>query len=483
MKPLSSNAPRNVLIVMSDEHRRDAAGFMDHPFVQTPSLDRLAMRGTIFNNAYTPSPICVSARAALATGNYIHRTGNWDSAAPYTGEPKSWMHSVRDTGAEVVSFGKLHFRSSGDDNGFSKEILPMHVLNGIGWTVGLLREDPPRFHASAEFAADVGMGESDYIRYDRAVTQTAVDWLSNRKATDTPWVGFVSLSTPHYPLRAPEEFLRLYDTAKLDMPIAYDLQYRPTHPELRRVANFYDYDKHFSPAKVKQAIASYYGLISFMDNCVGRVLGALENSGQIDETLVIYISDHGDMMGDHGFWAKSVMYEASVGIPMVISGPGVEAGQRISTGVSLLDISATLLDVFDIKSKESSNHNQSLLKVAGSKDNSDRTIFSEYHDGGSSTGTYMVRWGDWKYIHYVGLPPQLFNLETDPLECNDLSSHTDEVCVAALAEGVRRLEEICNPKTESNNAFADQQSRITALGGRDMCLRAQFNHTPTPALN
>ena len=170
---------RNLLILCSDEHRRDALGCMGHAHVKTPHLDALAARGTIFQNAYTPSPMCVPARAAMATGQPVHRIGAWDSAAPYAGRPESWMHRLRRAGVEVVSIGKLHFRSGEDDNGFSQERLPMHVGGGVGWAIGLLRDDPPAYDDAAELSADVGVGDSSYTEYDRQITSDACAWLAD----------------------------------------------------------------------------------------------------------------------------------------------------------------------------------------------------------------------------------------------------------------------------------------------------------------
>lgn len=130
-----SSRDLNFLVIISDEHRKDAMGCAGHPIVKTPNLDALAARGTMFDAAYTPSPMCVPTRAALATGDWVHKTGHWDSATPYAGNPRSWMRQLRDAGKEVVSIGKLHFRSGHDDNGFTEEILPMHVVGGVGWAI------------------------------------------------------------------------------------------------------------------------------------------------------------------------------------------------------------------------------------------------------------------------------------------------------------------------------------------------------------
>lgn len=476
----------NLLVIVSDEHRRDAMGCMGHPVVKTPHLDALAARGALFENAYTPSPMCVPARAALACGDHVHRLGYWDSATPYDGRQRSWMHVLRDGGVETVAIGKLHFRSADDDNGFSAEILPMHVVGGVGWAVGLLRKDPPDFAATRELAANVGAGESSYTDYDLAITAAAEAWLAGKRDTAEPWAAFVSFVSPHYPLTAPHDFYGLYDPAEIDPPIAYAPSERPNHPELRKVARFFDYDRYFDDAKVREAKAAYYGLTSFMDACVGRVLAALEVSGQADDTLVVYSSDHGDMLGDHGFWTKQVMYEASAGVPLIVAGRGVPAGRRVRTGASLLDIAVTALQATGVADEDFScaRPGASLIDLARQDDDPDRTVFSEYHDGGSSTGTFMVRWDRWKVVHYVGYAPQLFDLQNDPDERTDLAQPgvTDPAARDALEEGRRRLAAICDPDEVNRGCFADQQRRIATLGGEEACLNAHsFNHTPTPA--
>ncbi|MGR3837155.1 MAG: sulfatase-like hydrolase/transferase [Cognatishimia sp.] len=471
----------NVLILISDEHRKDAMGCAGHPIVRTPNLDALAARGTMFTNAYTPSPMCVPTRAAIATGNHVHKIRHWDSASPYDGQERSWMRHLRDADVDVVSIGKLHFRSGEDDNGFSQEILPMHVVGGVGWPIGLLRKNPPPYDAASELAADVGPGASSYTDYDRDITKAAEDWIKGKAGSDKPWAGFVSLVSPHYPLTCPPEFFDLYDPEKMDLPIGFADGQRPDHSELRNVARFFDYDRYFDEVKTREAKAAYYGLTSFMDDCVGRILAALENSGQAENTVVIYVSDHGDMMGDQGFWTKQVMYDQSAGVPMIAAGPGIPAGHSVATGTTLLDIAAMAVDVTATPHDSTSRAlpGRSLREVANAPDDLDRTILSEYHDGGSTTATFMVRWDRWKYVHYVGHPPQLFDLKADPHELQDLAS-TDP-SHAALSEGERRLRQICDPDQVNEQCFSDQKQRITDLGGEEACLNAYcFNHTPTP---
>ncbi|MEX0337591.1 MAG: sulfatase-like hydrolase/transferase, partial [Arenibacterium sp.] len=405
--------------------------------------------------------------------------------SPYNGRVRSWMRHLRDNGVETVSIGKLHFRSGDDDNGFSKEILPMHVVGGVGWTVGLLRDTLPTYGAAAELAADVGVGSSSYTEYDLAITDAAEAWLNKKSQSDQPWAAFISLVSPHYPLTCPAEYYSMYDPAKVDLPVGYDERFRPEHSELANVAGFFDYDRYFDEQKMRQAKAAYYGLTTFMDACVGRILSALAASGQTENTVVVYVSDHGDMMGDQGFWTKQVMYEQSAGVPMIAAGPGVPQGHQVATGASLVDLAATAVDVTGVAHDATSCAlpGLSLRALATTEDDPERTILSEYHDGGSTTGFFMVRWQDWKYVHYVGHVPQLFNLKTDPSEMHDLAASRPNhpETMAVLSEGERRLREICDPEQVNAQCFADQKKRIAELGGVEACKNAyQFNHTPTP---
>ena len=198
---------KNLIVFMSDEHNPKVLGCYGNDFVKTPNLDAIAAGGTRFTSAYCNSPVCIPARATFATGRYIHQMGFWDNADPYDGSVTSWHHRVRDEGQHCVSIGKLHFRSIDDDNGFSQEIVPMHVIEGKGDLMGLVREDLPRRGGAWKMAGQAGPGESSYTMYDRNIAALAQTWLREEapKHQDKPWVLFVSFVAPHFPLTAPPE--------------------------------------------------------------------------------------------------------------------------------------------------------------------------------------------------------------------------------------------------------------------------------------
>lgn len=470
----------NFLILCSDEHSRSALGCYDHAIVQTPTLDRLAAQGTRFSRAYTPSPICIPARACLATGLNVFQNRCWSSAEPYYGQVESWMHRLRAAENDVVSIGKLHFRSGEDDNGFCEELLPMYLANeGRGWPQGLLRRPLPDFADARELALESGPGESTYTEYDRKITMQTCSWLKTRSSrSDTPWTLFASFVSPHYPLTCPQPFFDLYEGAEIPEPFAYSAPERPDHPVLREMMKFWNYDDYFDLETRRLARRCYYGLCSFLDDNIRQVLAALEDSGQSDNTIVLYISDHGEMLGNHGFWTKSVMFEDSVAIPMIMAGPGVGTGVN-PTPVSLTDVAATVEQVAGLAPRFGGHESasRSLIDLTSVPD-PNRIVLSEYHDGGSPTGSFMVRSGDWKYIHYAGgYAPQLFNLVRDPMELRDLGTEPDHASVRARLVAI--LCDILDPEATNDQAFRDQAAMMELYGGIEGVMAMQsFNHTP-----
>jgi choline-sulfatase len=475
---------KNVLFIMSDEHSKRVLGAYGNRVVRTPHLDRLAAEGTLFENAYCNNPICVPSRASFATGRYVHEIGLWDNAHPYTGEPEGWGHRLQATGHRSASIGKLHYRNTEDPTGFDEEILPLHVLNGQGDLQAMVRRPPPKRPSTAQLAADAGKGESTYLTYDRQIRDAAVAWLENaaEQPHEKPWSLFVSFVIPHFPLVAPPDFFDLYELDELPLPPGREPGGIPDHPVLKKLREVQSYEDHFrDEAHVRAAIAAYYGMVSFLDDNIGQVLEALERTGLVDDTIVVYTSDHGDNLGTRTFWGKSNMYEESAAVPMILKGPGVPPGKRVRTPVSLVDGYQTIVEGVGetLTAEEQVLPGRSLLAIANEPDDMDRTVFSEYHAVGSITGFFMVRWGRWKFVHYEGYRPQLFDLEADPFELRDLAleSGYDEV----LAEGERRLRAICDPAEVNARAFADQARRIAELGGAEKVLSMRsYPYTPAP---
>lgn len=387
------------------------------------------------------------------------------------------MHSLRNAGHPVVSIGKLHFRGAGDDHGFDEEIEPMYLAKeGVGWVQGLLRDPLPAYEGTKTFCEEIGQGETEYTEYDRRITHEAVKWLKKyaTRFKARPWCLFVSFISPHYPLKCPEAFFQLYERGQIPKPPAQ----LPEHEILREMARFWNYDDYFDDGLRDVARMAYYGLVSFLDDNIRQVMEALEDSGAARDTTVLYISDHGEMLGSHGFWAKSVMYEDSVAVPLLMMGPGIPDGVN-STPVSLTDVAATVRQTVGIEPGTAPEPWMSRpLQDLISKPDADRFILSQYHDGGSPCGITMLRYRDWKYVHYAdAVSPQLFNLKLDPQELNDLGRSPDHERERDMLRTL--MGHALDPEQINTQAFADQRELIEKLGGVDALMAMKsFGHTP-----
>lgn len=463
--------PKNLIIFMSDQHTQRVTGCYGHDFVSTPNLDALAAGGTRFDAAYTPCPVCVPARAAFATGKYVHQIGCWDNATAFHGDIPSWHSLLRERGHQTVSIGKLHFRSEDDDNGFSDEQIAMHIIEGKGDLLGLVRdEDMPKRGASWKMAKMAGPGESMYTRYDRDITARAQTWLYEEagKYTDKPWVLFVSLVAPHFPLTAPSEHFYRYYNRDLAPPKLYELRHTPIHPYVDTYRKTFAYDEFFeTPDMLKRGQAGYLGLVSFMDEQVGKVLGALETAGLKDDTRIVYTTDHGDNLGNRGCWGKSVMYEEAACVPLIMSGPDIPAGRAVDTPATLLDLYPFIMDCVGARDEDTMPADIPGTSVMELIDGAapDRVAFSEYHAMGSRTGAFMVRKGTDKLIHYVDYPPQFFDLAEDPDELNDLGR--DPAAKPRIDELTAALYAICDPDAVNARAKRDQAAMLAENGGKD----------------
>lgn len=462
----------NLLILFSDQHSKHMLGCYGNPAVKTPCLDALAADGVCFDAAYANCPVCVPSRASMAIGDYGSRHGYWDNAYAYDGKVKSWGSRLTEQGFSVTTIGKLHFKGDMPETGFPDQRIPLHIKDGIGDVYGEIRDRQitrPQFCKALEEAR---AGESDYTRYDREVARRAAEFLRTEgSVSQSPFALMAGFVAPHFPLVVPQEYVDLYpDPEALPLPVQFDREEWPHHPVVD------DYRRYCCqedlPDSVKRnAIRIYYGLCSFLDAQVGVVLKALKETGLDKNTRVLYCTDHGDTMGEHGLFFKSTMYEGSVSIPMIFSGPGIRKGKRNATGVSLVDIYPTAIECLGGVMCEEDRRlpGRSLLAFAGGKEEPERAVYSEYLGFGIYTGEFMLRRGPFKYIHYVGERPQLFDLKEDPEECRDLAGDP-EYC-----EVIRRMEKelrtLVDPEKAEEDARIAQRALLDRFGGQEAFLK------------
>lgn len=351
----------------------------------------------------------------------------------------------------------------------------MHVVNGIGDVLGCIREPLPKRWKALSMAENIGPGETEYNIYDRQVTQETVDWLATHGNQEKPWVLFVSMVAPHFPLIAPKEFYDLYDHLELMPTKPRENPEHPWHDAMRKCQIM----DNFTPEKTRVALASYYGLVTFIDDLIGKILAAVDRNNLNNNTQIFYLSDHGDNIGERDFWGKSNFYEESVGVPCIIKGPKIPGGKVCKTPVSLIDFHPTILKTAGIVPEKKPG--TSLVDLANAEDDPKRLVFSEYHAMGSATGAFMIRKGHWKFVYYVSMQPQLFNLLEDPDELHDLG--TDLKYANLRSEMEADLRSICDPEAVDAKAKADQMAIVKANGGIEAVVaRGGFGATPPPGV-
>ena len=481
--------PQNLLFIMADEHNRQMLGCAGHDLVKTPNLDKLAARGTRFTSAYTNCPICVPARASFQTGNYTHRIRYWDNAIAYDGAIQGWGHRLQEAGIHVESIGKLHYRKDDDPLGFDARHIPMYIKEGVGSVTAAVRDPLPALDDEARtkpgFAAKAEAGSSSYTQYDAQVADLSCDWLKERGASDddTPWMLFASFLSPHYPLTVPDEFFQMYPGAHMPGPRLDPEDGYQRHPWVEILAERQPHNNGLTPEKSRIAAGAYLGLCSYVDYQIGRVLGALEQAGLADTTRIIYTSDHGENAGARGLWGKSVMYEESTGIPMIMAGADIAAGAVCETPTSLVDMYPTITAALGLAANadEADLPGTSLFHIANAAPDPNRTVFSEYHASASPSGGFMLRKGRYKYHYYVGYPPELFDLEADPGETNNLAG--DPAHAPVCAEYDALLRQIVDPEAADRQAKDDQNAIVDFHGGRKKVLNDKLgaqSFTPVP---
>ena len=410
--------------------------------MQTPHLDELAAAGVLFERAYTASPICVPARMSFMTGRDVQHTGVWDNGVPLPEDTPTWAHRVRAAGYRAALAGKMHFRGFDQLHGFEAQLAvdinARNLPQPPDWSRPLPERPPWRAHR------ELGAGRTEEIAADEAVTAAAIDYIRCRARCEEPWALVAGFVAPHNPFVAPREFIDRYDPAAVDLPPMPEGYLGRQHPAVQRLRRARGLGEPMAEAQVRAARASYYALVSFLDHQVGRILAALDATGQAGNTVVVYVADHGEMLGEHGLWYKNCFHEQAVRVPLIVRWPGVApAGRRVAAPVSLVDLTATLLDAAG-----AAGHphlppldGASLRPLLADPDAAwQRDVRCEHYANFSTAPQAMLLRGRHKLIHFHDAPPALFDLEADPEEHDDLAGSAvhaplrDELQAALLAQ-------------------------------------------------
>ncbi|AMS43636.1 MULTISPECIES: choline-sulfatase [Aminobacter] len=421
----------NILIVMVDQ----LAGtfFPDGPadFLHTPHLKALAARSARFRNNYTASPLCAPGRAAFMSGQLPSRTGVYDNAAEFTSSVPTFAHHLRGAGYHTVLSGKMHFVGPDQMHGFEERLTTDIYPADFGWTPDYRKpgERIDWWYHNLGSVTGAGTAEiSNQMEYDDEVAFLAAQKLYDfarvsDQAERRPWCLTVSFTHPHDPYVARRQYWDLYeDCPALDPEVGFipeDLQ-DPHSQRLYLASDYASFD--ITPEQVRRSRRGYFANISYIDDKVGELLSVLERTRMLDDTVILFCSDHGDMLGERGLWFKMCFYEGSARVPLMVAGKGLPAG-LIAEPTSNLDVLPTLCDLagIDLSAIAPWTDGQSLLPLArGEQRNA--PVLMEYAAEGSYAPLVAIRDGRFKFVHCEIDPPQLFDLESDANELRNLAA-------------------------------------------------------------
>lgn len=466
--------PYNILLLISDQHSKYHIGAYGDPLVRTPHLDQLAAQGMRFNNAYCASPVCVPSRMSFMTCRTPSKNRVWNNNHLLHSGIPTWAHAMGVAGYETALIGRMHFNGHDQRHGF--EHRPLGEYGAIH--PGAPRQGAPIFKnittattGQNRTAVEVaGRGYGSYHVFDEMVAQKTSDYLRQKASEpqDRPFAAVAGFLLPHCPFIAHKELFDYYYD-RVDIP-----QHTPNEPEaIRKFKQLRGLYPPLDDERIRVARAAYFGMCEYLDQQIGHILQTLRETGQDQNTLVIYCSDHGEMAGEHGCWWKSSYYEGSVSVPIIASLPNIIPPNTQSDLIcNLTDLGPTFIDMAQGKPLPNVDGQSLWPTLQGQKNPAHpNETFSE-HLGQEGIPSRMIRTKNWKcYTYHDNTPPVLYNLDDDPHEMHDLGTdtHHQDICNSL----VNRLYESWDPNTVlQESAQIDQ----------DMALITQWGRTLAPTL-
>jgi choline-sulfatase len=415
----------NILIIMVDQ--LNGTLFPDGParWLHAPNLKKLAARSTRFQNCYTASPLCAPGRASFMSGLLPSRTGVYDNAAEFSSTIPTYAHHLRRAGYQTCLSGKMHFVGPDQMHGFEERLTTDIYPADFGWTPDYRKpgERIDWWYHNMGSVTGAGVAEiTNQMEYDDEVAYHATRKLYDlaRGHDDRPWCLTVSFTHPHDPYVARRKYWDLYEDCAHLMPEVGPIPYEEQDAHSRRILDANDRDNFtITDEDIQRARRAYFANITYIDDKVGELLQTLEDTRQ--EAVILFVSDHGDMLGERGMWFKMSFLEGSSRVPLMISAPDMTPG-LIDTPVSNIDVTPTLCELAGIDMSEIMpwTTGESLVHL-GQGGSRDTPVAMEYAAEGSFAPLVCLRYGKWKYTRCALDPDQLFDLEADPHELNNLA--------------------------------------------------------------
>ena len=434
----------NILLIMADQLAPQFTGAYGHPVVKTPHMDALVESGTRFDAAYCNSPLCAPARFSMMSGQLISKIAAYDNASEFHSSVPTFAHYLRSAGYQTCLSGKMHFVGPDQLHGFINRLTTDVYPSDYAWTPDWEQPDEriDKWYHNMDSVREAGAAATTFqIEYDDEVCFFArrqiFEYRMNRQ---TPFMMVASFIHPHDPYVARPEWWNLYKEDEIDLPQTT----LTDDPHTVRVWRAIQADtEHVTEQEVRNARRAYYANTSYFDSKIGVLVNALKEADLYDDTLIIITSDHGDMLGERGLWYKMNFFEHSMRVPMIISGPGVQSGVSAAP-VSHIDVLPTMLEAAGIKVDQTQApgaqlDGQSLWPLLQGGE-LETTVIGEYCAEMTGHPMFMIRRGDYKYIHCDTDPAQLFNVKKDPFERTNLVADAGhaELAAAFAAEVAER---------------------------------------------
>ena len=415
----------NILIIMVDQ--LNGTLFPDGPaeWLHAPNLKKLAARSTRFKNAYTASPLCAPGRAAFMSGQLPSATGVYDNAAEFASSIPTYAHHLRRAGYQTCLAGKMHFVGPDQLHGFEERLTTDIYPADFGWTPDYRKpgERIDWWYHNMGSVTGAGVAEtSNQMEYDDAVAYEATRKIYelSRGLNARPWCLTASFTHPHDPYVARKKYWNLYEGCEHLLPVIPAMDYDDHDSHSQRIFDANNWRKfNITEEDIKRSRRAYFANISYLDDKVGEILQTLEDTRQ--EAIIVFVSDHGDMLGERGLWFKMSFFEGSSRVPMMICAPQMEAGLQ-TTPVSNIDVCPTLCDLAGVSMEEVAEWTtgQSLVPMGQGVERTE-PVAMEYAAEGSYSPLVSLRYGKWKYNRCALDADQLFDLEADPHELTNLA--------------------------------------------------------------
>ncbi len=429
----------NFLIFMVDQL---SGTLFDHgpaKFLHLPNLRRLSKEAVNFTSSYCASPLCVPARAAFMSGKLPSNTGVYDNAAEFPASVPTFAHHLRRAGYATVLAGKMHFVGPDQLHGFETRLTTDIYPADFGWTPDWSKpgERIDWWYHNMSSVVGAGVAETtNQLEFDDEVAFSARSELYRlaRRGGERPFCITVSFTHPHDPYVARKKYWDLYDDTDLPVPAVSPIPFADQDPHSRRLLEACDALRFdITQQNVRDARRAYFANVSYLDEKIGEILDVSRACGLDRDTVIVFLSDHGDMLGERGLWFKMSCFEASVRVPLFIHAPARFASRSVSSPVSTLDLLPTLLHLAGVNDAGVTGEldGESLVPtLEGAGSALERCVAAEYAAEGAIAPLLMLRRGRFKLVYCKSDPPQLFDLEADPNELNNLaetSVHKDQL--------------------------------------------------------